>query len=190
MSKLARRELMIPDGVSVTVSDGTVQARGPQGTLSVPVHADIAVRAEAQAVIVRPRPGREQVRGVRAQWGTTWALIRNALEGVTKGFERRLELHGVGYRAELTGRTLRLSLGFTHPVAVEAPEGITFRVEKNLLTVAGAEKQQVGEVAAAIRRLRPPEPYKGKGIRYLGEVVRRKAGKAAGAGTAVTGPAA
>lgn len=183
MSRLARKAIPVADGLSALVEDGTFSARGPAGTLVVKIHPDILVRVEGGAVTVAPRPSREQVRGVRAQCGTVWSLIRNALEGARRGFEKRLELHGVGYRAELVGNTLRLSLGFTHPVEVAAPDGIHFRVEKNIVTVAGADKARVGEAAASIRRLRPPEPYKGKGVRYAGEIVRRKAGKVAGATT-------
>lgn len=186
MSHLGKKPLPIPEGVSVSIGDDVFEARGPKGTLSVRVHPDIVVAAEGGSVTVQPRAGREGVRGARAQWGTVWALVRNTLAGVASGFLKQLELQGVGYRAELAGRTVKLSLGFTHPVEVEAPEGITIRVEKNIITVEGADKARVGEVAASIRRLRPPEPYKGKGIRYLGEVVRRKAGKVAG-GTTATG---
>lgn len=181
MSRLARKPIPMAEGVAGTVTGPTFEVRGPSGTLSVVVHPDITVRVEGNLVSVGPRLGRAEARGVRAQCGTVWALIRNAVEGAQKGFQKRLELHGVGYRAELHGQTLRLALGFTHPVEVVAPSGITFVVEKNVITVQGAEKARVGEVAASIRRFRPPEPYKGKGIRYVGEVVRRKAGKVAGA---------
>lgn len=180
MSWLARKPIPIPTGVTVTVTSGVVEARGPNGTLSFRVHPDVAVVAETSGVRVAPATGRERTRRVSAQLGTTWALIRNAVEGVTRGFERQLELQGVGYRAEVSDRRLTLTVGFTHPVVIEAPEGVRFAVEKNRITVSGAGKELVGEVAASIRRVRPPEPYKGKGIRYVGEVVRRKAGKVAG----------
>lgn len=187
MSRLARKAIPLADGVTGTVTGSVFNVQGPNGALSVPLHSDVTARIEGNLVMVSPRPGREEASGVRAQCGTAWALIRNAVEGVKKGFEKRLELHGVGYRAELHGQTLRLTLGFTHPIEVTMPQGITFLVDKNVITVSGAEKARVGEVAASIRRFRPPEPYKGKGIRYQGEVVRRKAGKVAGATTSGAG---
>ncbi|TSC72994.1 MAG: large subunit ribosomal protein L6 [Parcubacteria group bacterium Gr01-1014_38] len=182
MSRLGLRPLTIPDGVSVTVAGGALQAKGPKGALSVIIPTIIGVSVADGKVIIRPR---EEAGGkateAAALWGTTWALVRNVLIGVSQGFEKQLELHGVGYRAELSGKVLRLFLGFTHPVKVEAPSDVTFRVEKNIITVHGPDKSLVGELAASIRRARPPEPYKGKGIRYVGEIVRRKAGKVAGA---------
>lgn len=181
MSRLGRRPLPIPPGVTVEADETSVRVEGPKGTLTTRLPRGIVAAVEDGAVVVRPAPGRERARGVAAVWGTAWAHIGNALRGVTEGFTKKLELQGVGYRAELTGRTLKLLLGFSHPVEVEAPEGITFSVEKNIITVAGSSKQAVGEAAAAIRRIRPPEPYKGKGVRYEGEVVRRKPGKLAGA---------
>lgn len=186
MSLLGRRSLPLPSGVTVKVENRILTASGPKGTLSVSVPAGIDVNVSESAVRVSPVAGREGARGIAASWGTTWAHIRNALVGVSQGFEKKLELHGVGYRAEIAGTTLRLSLGFSHPVEVEPPMGISFAVSKNVVTVSGANNVQVGDVAAGIRRLRPPEPYKGKGIRYVGEVVRRKAGKVAGTATAGT----
>lgn len=184
MSLLGRKPIPIPSGTTVTVDGAVVTAKGPQGTLSVAVHPDIQAVLEGAQIWIRPAAGREQVRGVSAQWGTSWALVRNAVEGVSKGFTKRLELHGVGYRAEISGRTLRLSVGFTHQVEVAPPEGLVVSVEKNTITVHGADKALVGAYAAAVRRVRPPEPYKGKGIRYVGEIVRRKVGKVAGGAAA------
>lgn len=185
MSRLARKPVSLPAGVMALVRDGLLEVKGPKGTLSVRLHPDVTVATEESGIRVRITAGRESIRGVHAQLGTAWALIRNAVEGVSRGFERQLELQGVGYRVEAAGRRLTLAVGFTHPLVVEAPEGIAFSVEKNRITVAGIDKALVGETAASIRRIRPPEPYKGKGIRYVGEVVRRKAGKVAGA-TAAT----
>lgn len=182
MSRLALKPLSIPSGVTVTVRDGVLSAQGPKGTLTVRIHPDVAVTIDGSALTVIPVAGREDAKGVRAQWGTVWSLVRNAVDGVARGYAKQLELQGVGYRAELAGQTVRLAVGFTHPVDIPAPSGVTFRVEKNIITVEGADKALVGEVAASIRRVRPPEPYKGKGIRYVGEVVRRKQGKVAGAG--------
>lgn len=179
MSRLGRTPIPIPVGVQVRIENRTLEARGPLGTLAVRLHPDVDAYVEDTQVTVRPSLGREQKRGVSAQWGTVWSLIRNALQGVSQGFTRRLELHGVGYRAEASKDTLRLALGFSHPVVIKAPPGIAFSVEKNTVTVSGFDKAVVGEVAAAIRRARPPEPYKGKGVRYQGEVIRRKPGKSA-----------
>lgn len=187
MSLLGRKPIPLPDGVAVTVGQGTIEVRGPKGALSVRMHPDIAVRVEGPNVAVAPAPDRVGARGVSAQWGTQWSLIRNAVFGVARGFEKQLELHGVGYRAEVSGNTLRLNVGFTHPVELTAPEGILVSVEKNIVKIQGVDKGRVGEHAAAIRRVRPPEPYKGKGIRYVSEVVRRKEGKVVGATSATGG---
>lgn len=184
MSRLGLRPLPIPDGVTVTVADGALHAKGMKGALSVVIPTPIGVSVDQGTVIVRPREstGRKTTE-TAALWGTTWSLIRNALTGVSRGFTKQLELQGVGYRADLSGKILRLFLGFTHPVEFETPPDMTLLVEKNIITVQGPDKSLVGELAASIRRARPPEPYKGKGIRYVGEFVRRKAGKVAGAAT-------
>lgn len=183
MSRLGRRPIPIPSGVTVTVADSTLGATGPKGTLTLVIPSAMTVTVHDQTVVVRPM--REPVRSKEslALWGTIWSLVRNTLTGVSQGYVRKLELQGIGYRAEVSAGKLTLFLGFSHPVEVVAPPDITFAVEKNVITVSGPSKYLVGEVAAAIRRLRPPEPYKGKGVRYQGEVVRRKAGKVAGAGT-------
>ncbi len=184
MSRLGLRPLPIPESVTVTVSDGVLHAKGLKGELSVTIPAMIDVAVADGAVLVKPHQEKlseHKATERAALWGTTWALIRNVLAGVSKGFEKKLELHGVGYRAELSGKILKLFVGFTHPVEFEAPPTIAFRVEKNIISIEGPSKYLVGELAASIRRARPPEPYKGKGVRYVGEVVRRKAGKVAGA---------
>jgi large subunit ribosomal protein L6 len=182
MSRIGKQPVAIPDGVKVEVQDGTVTVSGPGGSLSQRVNAEMRVAVEgAEVRVERPSDEREH----RALHGLTRSLIANMVEGVTKGFEKRLEIHGVGYRAALNGRTLELQVGFSHPVAFPAPEGIEFEVpQPNRLVVKGIDKQLVGETAARIRRVRKPEPYKGKGIRYEGEYVRKKAGKAAKAATA------
>lgn len=184
MSLLGRKPIPLPDGVSLAVEEESVHVRGPAGELTVQRHPDIAVQVVGSAVSVKPAEGKEGLRDSSAQWGTQWALIRNAVLGATKQFEKQLELHGVGYRAEVSGGTLSLNVGFTHSVELEAPAGVSVRVEKNVVTIQGVDKQRVGAFAAEIRGIRPPEPYKGKGIRYVGEVVRRKEGKATGASTA------
>lgn len=183
MSRLGLRPLPIPTEVTVSLQGNTVQVTGPKGRLTVQLPSAVTVSMAEGAVLIRPVRTAELRTEDRALWGTAWALTRNALQGASQGSVTQLELHGVGYRAELAGKALRLFLGFTHPIQVEAPPSITFAVEKNIITVSGPDKAVVGEVAASIRRRRPPEPYKGKGIRYVGEIVRRKAGKVAGAAT-------
>jgi large subunit ribosomal protein L6 len=182
MSRIGKQPVAIPDGVKVEVQDGTVTVIGPGGSLSQRLNEAMRVSVEGAEVRVE-RPSDE--RDHRALHGLTRSLIANMVEGVTKGFEKRLEIHGVGYRAALKGRDVELQVGFSHPVTFPAPEGIEFEVpQPNRLVVKGIDKQLVGEIAARIRRVRKPEPYKGKGIRYEGEYVRKKAGKAAKAATA------
>ena len=168
--------LTLPSGVSVAVSDHQVKVKGPKGELALHVAAPIAVTVEGNTVSVA-RPDDEK--RSRALHGLTRTLIANMVSGVTKGFGKNLEIQGVGYRAQMQGRKLSLALGFSHPVVFEPPQGIEIKVEgTNKIHINGADKQQVGQVAAQIRAIRPPEPYKGKGIRYEGERVRRKLGKA------------
>jgi large subunit ribosomal protein L6 len=177
MSRIGKQPIPIPDGVTVDVGDGLVTVKGPGGTLTQPFDTDISIAIEDGEVVVR-RPTDE--REHRALHGLYRSLIANMVEGVTKGFEKRLEIQGVGYRAAMKGSGIELQLGFSHPVEVPAPEGIAFEVPApNRISIKGIDKQLVGETAARIRRLRKPEPYKGKGIRYEGEYVRKKAGKAA-----------
>ena len=177
MSRIGRKPVQIPAGVEVTVNGNTCVVKGPKGTLQQDFHENITVTVEDNEVIVdRANDERES----RAQHGLTRALIQNMVTGVSEGFTKSLELAGVGYRVQLKGTSLDFSLGYSHPVVVEAPEGITFEVPDNThINVKGINKQQVGQVAAEIRAKRPPEPYKGKGIHYVGEHIRRKLGKAA-----------
>ena len=176
MSRIGKKPIPIPDKVKVEVSGANVSVEGPKGKLSLRLHPSMMVRAEArQLVCVRPSDNKLH----RSLHGLTRTLVANMIEGVTRGFEKKLEMIGVGYRASLQGRNLTLMLGYSHPIVFPLPEGIKVGVEnQNLLTVSGADKQQVGEVAAKIRSLRPPEPYKGKGVKYVTERIRRKAGKA------------
>jgi large subunit ribosomal protein L6 len=177
MSRIGRQPIPLPAGVNVSVSPGRVMVNGPLGELSqvVPTRMQID-KQDDQIVVTRPTERGED----RALHGLTRSLIANMVEGVTKGFERRLEIQGVGYRAALRGTALELSVGFSHPVVKDAPAGITFEVPvPTQIVVRGTDKQQVGQIAAEIRKVRPPEPYKGKGIRYEGEAVRRKTGKRA-----------
>lgn len=175
MSRIGKLPIQIPSGVTITVDQGVVNVTGPKGTLTVDVlsHVDVTV---TDGVLTVTRKSDEKV--ARAQHGLIRALINNQVTGVSKGFEKKLELNGVGYRVSGGGNAINMTLGFSHPVEYKAPEGITLTVEKNLITVAGIDKQKVGQVAAEIRALKKPEPYKGKGIKYVDEVIKRKAGKA------------
>jgi large subunit ribosomal protein L6 len=177
MSRIGKQPIPVPSEVSVAISPGRVQVNGPLGELSQTIPQRIAVEREEDTIVVK----RPTERGPdRALHGLTRTLIANMVEGVTKGFERRLEIQGVGYRASLRGTSLELNVGYSHSVVKEAPAGITFEVPvPTQIVVKGVDKQQVGQIAAEIRRVRPPEPYKGKGIRYEGEYVRRKVGKRA-----------
>jgi large subunit ribosomal protein L6 len=177
MSRIGKKPIAVPDGVEIDLKPGMVSVKGPKGELSQAVSPDMTVSQDNGTLTVeRPTDRGEH----RALHGLTRSLIANMVEGVTDGFEKRLEIQGVGYRARLQGKTLELSVGFSHPVSVTAPEGIEFEVPTpTQVIVRGIDKQLVGEIAARIRRTRPPEPYKGKGIRYAGEHVRRKVGKRA-----------
>ncbi len=177
MSRIGRQPIPVPDAVEVTLEPELVRVKGPKGELSERVARDMGVeRQNGDIVVTRPTDRGEH----RALHGLTRSLIANMVEGVTNGFEKRLEIQGVGYRAALAGRRLTLSLGYSHPVEIEAPDGIDFEVPvPTQIVVRGISKQLVGEVAANIRKRRPPEPYKGKGIRYSGEYVARKVGKRA-----------
>jgi large subunit ribosomal protein L6 len=177
MSRIGRAPIAVPSGVEVTIEPELVSVNGPRGALSERIPRDITVaRSDDQLIVTRPTDRGEH----RALHGLVRTLVANMVIGVTDGYEKRLEIQGVGYRAQLKGRDLELALGFSHPVSVPAPEGIEFEVpQPTRVVVRGISKQQVGEVAAKIRKQRPPEPYKGKGIRYEGEVVARKVGKRA-----------
>jgi large subunit ribosomal protein L6 len=177
MSRIGKKPIEIPSSVAIAISPGRVQVNGPLGELSqqVPTRMQIEQR-DGEIVVTRPTDRGED----RALHGLTRTLIANMVEGVTKGFEKRLEIQGVGYRATLKGTNLELAVGYSHPVTIEPPAGITFEVpQPTQVFVKGSDKQAVGEIAAKIRKVRPPEPYKGKGIRYEGEYVRRKVGKRA-----------
>jgi large subunit ribosomal protein L6 len=181
MSRIGRKPLEIPKGVQVSITKDSVQTKGPKGTLSLKRHKDIEIKQakdEGKDVIVFERTGEEGP--VRAAHGLMRALVGNMLTGVTTGFTRELEINGVGYKAELKGPKIVLSLGFSHPIEFSLPEGISAKVDKNMLTLSGIDRQAVGAAAAKVRSFRPPEPYKGKGIKYKEETILRKAGKTAG----------
>lgn len=176
MSRIGRLPISVPAGVEVKVEDNLVSVKGPKGTLEHTVASPIVVALEENTITVS-RPNDE--RNSRSLHGLTRTLIDNLIIGVTAGYEKKLEIVGTGYRVVAKGKDLEFALGFSHPVLIEAPEGITLAVESpTKLSVSGIDKQQVGEVAANIRKLRKPDPYKGKGVRYAGEIIRRKVGKA------------
>ncbi len=177
MSRIGKKLITIPAGASVQVSSREVVVKGPKGEIRLALHPHITVLETAEGLTVKPVS--ETNKKDRALWGTFASIIRNMIAGVTTGFKKQLEINGVGYKATLKGKNLQLEVGFTHPVEVAAPAGIAFSVEKNIITVEGADKHLVGELAAHIRSVKKPEPYKGKGIRYIDEVIRRKAGKTA-----------
>jgi large subunit ribosomal protein L6 len=176
MSRIGKQPIGIPSGVTVNVANGEIQVKGPKGNLAGAVPAGISAKVDGdQLILERPDDNKES----RAMHGLARALANNMVVGVSDGFSKRLEIEGVGYRAEVKGKNLNLLLGFSHPVAMPIPEGLTVKVEANTkLTIEGASKQSVGQFAANVRSLRPPEPYKGKGVRYDDEHIRRKVGKA------------
>lgn len=195
MSRVGKKPIPIPDNVEVKIEGQKVDIRGPKGELSFEIRPEILVEVREREIIIAPAlsyaatTGSETTglqginlkaaKNVPALWGLTRSLIANMVKGVTEGYAKKLELVGIGYRVALEGNDLVLNVGFTHPVKIKAKAGIKFSVDKNIVTVAGINKELVGQAAAEIRRIRKPEPYKGKGIRYLGEVVRKKLGKKA-----------
>jgi len=181
MSKIGRRPIPLPEGVEVKIESADVTISGPKGQLSLSLLPGVEVCLQEGQILVSSL---SSAREASAYWGLTRSLLANAVEGVSQGYERRLTLEGMGYRVSKKGQDLTFALGFSHPVEFAAPTGITLEVEgNNLVIVRGIDKTLVGQTAANIRRLRPPEPYKGKGIRYEGEVIRRKAGKAGKVGS-------
>lgn len=177
MSRVGKQILEIPSGVEVTFVDSVVKVKGPKGQLEVNIADGVKVEIKDNQVTVNVADPEDNQ--LKMSWGTTASLVANMIKGVTEGFSKQLEVNGVGFKIALSGQKLTLNLGFSHPVDFELPEGIEGKVEKNLITISGIDKQQVGQVTAEIRKLRPPEPYKGKGIKYIDEVIRRKSGKTA-----------
>lgn len=175
MSRIGKLPIEVPSGVTITVDSDMIRVKGPKGELEVPYLSELNVDvADGEIKVTR----KNDERTARAQHGLQRSLINNAVEGVTKGFEKKLEVNGVGFRVAMSGQDLELALGFSHPVKYKAPEGITISTNKMEITVAGIDKQKVGQTAAEIRALKKPEPYKGKGIKYLDEQILRKVGKA------------
>jgi large subunit ribosomal protein L6 len=177
MSRIGRKPIEIPKGVQVTITADAINAKGPKGTLKLARHKAVEIKEE-KGTLVFARSGEDGPE--RAAHGLMRALVANLLTGVTQGFSKSLEINGVGYKAEIKGTMVVLSLGFSHPVEYKLPEGISAKVDKNLLILSGIDKELVGAAAAKIRSFRPPEPYKGKGIKYVEETIIRKAGKTAG----------
>jgi large subunit ribosomal protein L6 len=175
MSRVGKKPVAIPSGVTASVEGQTVKVKGPKGAMQLVLHGDVAAKVESGGVKVDPR---NETKRARAMWGTYRSLVANLVEGVTKGYERKLEITGVGYRAALQGKNLQLQLGYAHDIVYPIPDGITITVPKATeVVVTGIDAQKVGQVAAEIRAFRKPEPYKGKGVKYSGEFIFRKEGK-------------
>lgn len=186
MSRVGKKPILIPDGVEVKINDGKVVVKGPKGELSFGVRPEIKIEVKDKIIEVTPRALKtaKDMKKTAAFWGLTRALVANMVKGVIEGYEKKLEMVGIGYKASMEGNDLLLYVGFTHPIKIKAIEGVKFSVDKSIITVSGCNKELVGQMAAKIRRVRSPEPYKGKGIRYVGEVVRKKLGKKAATATA------
>lgn len=183
MSRIGKKPIPLANGVEASVNGQTVTVKGPKGALTVEVHPDVRVELSNEPKALTVAVKNEDDKSQRALWGTTRQLIANAVNGVVKPFEKSLEFVGVGFKIALAGTDkLNIEVGFSHPVAFALPKGIEAKVEKQVLTLTGIDKRLVGEIAAQVRRIKPPEPYKGKGIKYTDEVIRRKAGKAASKG--------
>jgi large subunit ribosomal protein L6 len=175
MSRIGKRAVAVPSGITANVEGQTVKVKGPKGALSVVLPDDVAVKLEGGQIKIDPR---NETKRARSQWGTSRTLVANLIAGVTKGFEERLEINGVGYRAAVQGKNLQLALGYSHDVVYPIPEGITIATPRPVeIVISGSDRQKVGQVAAEIREYRPPEPYKGKGIKYTDERIFRKEGK-------------
>ncbi|HUC50704.1 MAG TPA: 50S ribosomal protein L6 [Xanthobacteraceae bacterium] len=175
MSRIGKKAIAVPSGVTANVEGQTVKVKGPKGALAVALHDDVTVKLEGGQIKIDPR---SETKRARSQWGTSRTLVANLIAGVTKGFESKLEINGVGYRAAVQGKNLQLALGYSHDVIYPIPEGITIATPKPVeIVITGSDRQKVGQVAAEIREFRPPEPYKGKGIKYADERIFRKEGK-------------
>ena len=176
MSRTGKLPIKIPAGTEISVASGEITVKGKGGTLTRALHPAVSIAVENGEAVVSPA---QKTRLAQALWGTYAAHVRNMVAGVNTPFQKKLQVEGIGYRAELSGKQLKLQVGFSHPVLIAVPEGVTTTVEKNIISISGADKEKVGQFAASIRAIKKPEPYKGKGIRYEGEVVRQKQGKKA-----------
>ena len=176
MSRIGKKIIIIPEGVSVTLTDNNFEAKGPKGTLKFVHHSEVAIEIVDKEITIKNIGKTKQASAI---WGLTRALVSNMIEGVNEAYVKKLELQGVGFRMAVAGKKINMALGFSHPVNVDVPEGLEAKIEDGILVISGIDKQLVGQFAAEIKRLKPVEPYKGKGFRYVGEHVRRKAGKKA-----------
>jgi large subunit ribosomal protein L6 len=174
MSRIGKKPIEIPEGVEVKIEGQKVTIKGSKGELNREIRPEIGIEIKEEKIFISPKI---ETKKTKAFWGLTRTLLFNMIKGVTEGYEKKLEIRGIGYKANLEGENLILDVGFSHQVKIKMPEEIKFSVEKNIITVSGIDKQKVGELSAKIRKVKPPEPYKGKGIRYVGEHVRRKMGK-------------
>ncbi|MBI5731797.1 MAG: 50S ribosomal protein L6 [Candidatus Magasanikbacteria bacterium] len=177
MSRIGKKIIVLPAEVEANLTDGKIQIKGPKGFLELSLHPHVSLNREGSEL--RVSVANPEEKKDKALWGLFGSLIKNMIEGVSRGFEKKLEMNGIGFKAEVKGKNLVLEVGFSHPVFFNIPSGVEIITEKNIITVRGADKQQVGAVAAEIRSIKKPEPYKGKGIRYVDEIIRKKAGKAA-----------
>ena len=175
MSRLAKKPLLLPDGVSCEIAAEKILVKGPKGSLEMALDPLVQVEIKDKEVYFKVKDPENQEQ--KSHWGLVASLVKNMVVGVTDGYEKKLEINGVGYKAQMKGSDLELNVGYSHPVLFKKPEGVDISVEKNIITISGIDKQLVGQVAAEIRSVRKPEPYKGKGIKYVDEVIRRKAGK-------------
>lgn len=182
MSRIGKKNIMLPEKVSAEIKDGSILIKGPKGELKNDIPSFIKITNEGNVLKIELNT-KDKLSNENSMWGTFRSIVSNMAHGVSEGYEKKLEIEGIGYRAQLQGDTLILNLGFSHPIEFKAPNGISFKLEKNSIFISGTDKSLVGEVASNIRKLKKPEPYKGKGIRYAGEIIRRKAGKKATAGS-------
>ncbi|MEA3293345.1 MAG: 50S ribosomal protein L6 [Patescibacteria group bacterium] len=178
MSRVGKKPIQLPENVEISIDGQKIVIKGAKGELSREIRPEIKIEAKDNKIFLNPQIENNKT---KAFWGLSRTLLANMVIGVTEGYEKKLELHGVGYRASIEGNDLVLQIGFSHPVKMEYSEGIKYSVDKNIIIISGIDKERVSQMAAKIRAIRPPEPYKGKGIRYLGEIVRRKVGKRAAA---------
>jgi large subunit ribosomal protein L6 len=179
MSRIGRQPVVLPNGVSLVQKPGMFSVKGPKGELSKPMPSGVTIKAEGDKLVVSRA---DDSRDNRAKHGLVRAHLANMVKGVTEGWKRELEINGVGYRAEVTGDSVTFALGYSHPIVFKLPKSVTAKVEKNRLTLVSPDKDELGQVSAKIRELRPPEPYKGKGVKYVEEIIKRKVGKAAATG--------
>lgn len=176
MSRLAKKPVILPKNVSFSLDNKHIILKGPKGEAGFLMHENIEIKQQGDELYV---VSKKTLKNTKALLGTMYSLLKNSVKGVLDGFEKKLEIEGIGYKAQVEGDIISLSLGLTHPIKIQAPKGISFKVEKNIITINGVDKEVVGRITSIIRSKKPPEPYKGKGIHYLGEIIRRKAGKKA-----------